>query len=348
MNRDRLLQLLHQFLPAHSPGGDEGEMDALLLPHFRETCREVHQDAADNIVGVLRGTGERPPIIVAAHKDELGMIVKRVEPDGMLRVQELGGIPAWKYGEGMVDLLIPGGVLKGVMSVGSVHTSEETPNIARAREKPLDWSMVRIFTRHTAAELEELGVGPGTRVVVARERKSPTLLRDCVCGFALDDKAALAVMVEAMRELAEGAPPPQDIYWAATSIEEQMGGGATVLASKLPAEAMLALEIGPVEPEYGLELDHRPVLWYKDRIVTYSKPFCDELAAVGKSLGMGVQKAVYSHAATDASGSRQAGHVGRVAVLAFPARNSHGYEVAPVEGILNMYRLLVAYLRGTR
>jgi putative aminopeptidase FrvX len=347
VNQESLLQILRELLPAHSPGGDEGEIDRILLPRFRECCQDVEQDAAENIVGVIRGAGERPPHLVAAHKDELGMIVKRIEPDGLLRVQEIGGAYPWKYGEGMVDILAPGGVIQGVMGIGSLHTTEETPSVERARTAALEWSMVRVFTRRTREELEALGVGPGTRVVVARERKAPVLLRDCVCGYAIDDKAALAVMLDAMQQLAAGQLPPGDIYFAATSTEEQSGLGAPALARRLPVESMLALEIGPVEPEYGLELDDRPIIWYKDRLVTYTKSFCDELVAVGARIGIGTQRAVYSRAVTDASACRQTGQVGRVAVLSFPTLNSHGYEVAPVEGILNMSRLLLAYLRET-
>lgn len=332
-------------MAAHSPGGDEGEIDRVLLPHFRECCQEVHQDAAENLVGLIRGTGDRPPLLVAAHKDELGMIVKRVEPDGTLRVQEIGGAFPWKYGEGLVDLLVPGGTVQGVLCVGSAHTTEETPAVEQARHRALEWSMVRIFTRRTPEELEALGVGAGTRVVVARERKAPVMLRDCVCGYALDDKAALAVMLDAMRQLSTGPRPTRDLYFAATSVEEQSGVGATVVAQRLPVDSMLALEIGPVEPEYGLQLDGRPIVWYKDRLITYSKAFCDELVALGARIGTGDQRAVYSRAVTDASVSRVAGHVGRIAVLSFPVLNSHGYEVAPVEGILNLSRLLLAYLR---
>src|SRR5678815_1823851 len=98
----------------------------------------------------------------------------------------------WKYGEGMVDLLTPTGALPGVMSVGSIHTTEETPQVDRACREPLAWSMIRILTRRTPDDLQALGVGPGTRLVVARERKKPVLLHDCICGFGLDDKAALA------------------------------------------------------------------------------------------------------------------------------------------------------------
>ncbi|MBM3459939.1 MAG: M42 family metallopeptidase, partial [Armatimonadetes bacterium] len=168
------------------------------------------------------------------------------------------------------------------------------------------------------------------------------------CGFALDDKAALAVMLECMEQLAAGPPPPQDIYFAATAIEEQMCGGAAALAARLGVDTMLALEIGPVEPEYGLELDDRPILWYKDRIGTYTKNFCDEFASLATAMGLGIQRAVYSRASSDATGSRLGGQVGRIAVLSFPVLNSHGYEVAPIGGILAMERLLTAYLRGDR
>jgi putative aminopeptidase FrvX len=304
-------------------------------------------DSAENIVGLLPGSGSRRPIIVVAHKDEVGMIVKRVEEDGSLRVEGLGGVPPWKYGEGPVDILTSGGPVPAVMGVGSLHTTRETPLVEEARHKPLDWSMVRVFTCRTADELAGLGIGAGTRLVVSRSRKGPVLLGDCVAGFGLDDKAALAVMLEAMRELAGGPPPPQDIYFVASSTEEQMGCGATVVANNLPVDTMLALEIGPVADEYGLELDERPIVWYRDSTVTYTKSFCDELVATGEKLGIGVQRAVYGHAGSDASCARSSGQVGRVACLSFPAQNTHGFEVAPVQGILNMQRMLLAYLRET-
>jgi putative aminopeptidase FrvX len=88
------------------------------------------------------------------------------------------------------------------------------------------------------------------------------------------------------------------------------------------------------------------VLWYKDRITTYTKPLCDELLRLAAELGFGAQPAVYSSAGTDASTARQHGQVSRIACLGFPAENTHGYELACVEGILNLYRLLMAWLCG--
>lgn len=348
MNREELLPLLHDLLVAHSPGGEEAEIDRVALPYFEAHCEDVHVDAADNIVGKIPGRIGDDGLLVAAHKDELSVIVKRIEENGDLRVDQLGGYPPWKIGEGLMDVLLPDGeILKSVLSVGSLHTTSESPLVEAAREKALDWSMVRLVTYKTPDELQALGLRPGARAVIARERKPPYVWGDYVCGYALDDKAGLAVMLLTMKELAAGEPPEHDIYFAATSVEEILGGGASIVARRLPVERMLALEIGPVAEEYGLKNDERPVIWYKDRLTTYTKRFCDELAETGERLGFGAQRAVFSRGATDASTCRVYGHVGRVACLAFPGVNTHGYEVAHLDGIVNMQRLLITYLRDS-
>lgn len=345
MDQDCLIDWLAKLLPAHSPGGDEREVDELLLPEFRRWCIDVRHDSAENLIGLVRGKGRGAPLIITAHKDEVAMIVKRIEPHGELHVEGLGGIPPWKYGEGMVDLLTPGGTLPAVMSVGSMHTTSETPRVEEARHQPLDWPMVRVVTGLGREELATRGVYSGTRAVIARSRKGPFLFADCVCGFGLDDKVGLALMLEVMREVSEN-PPARDIYFVASSAEEQMGCGGSVAGGELPADTMLALEIGPVSEEYGLDLRGGPVVWYRDSSGLYTKSFSDEICGTAERLGITCQRAVYDHAGSDASCARSSGQVGRVGCLSFPADNTHGFEVAPVQGILDTYRVLLAFLRG--
>src|SRR5206468_4080654 len=107
---------------------------------------------------------------------------------------------------------------------------------------------------------------------------------------------------------------------------------------RLPAETLLALEVGPVAEEYGVQNNEQPVVWYRDRIATYTKSLCDELVRLADGLGFGAQRAVYSRAATDASTAREHGQVGRIACIGFPAENTHGYELACLAGIENTYR----------
>jgi putative aminopeptidase FrvX len=297
-------------------------------------------------VGRIAGRGLAPAIQVQAHKDEISTIIKRIEPDGRLRLDALGGAHAWKYGEGPVEILGDRGPVPGILSVGSAHTTAESRAVEQARERALEWPMVYVVTRLTAAQLVERGVHIGCRVVVHRERKRPFLIEDCVAGYALDDKAALAVMIGAMEAMAAGRRPRGDVYLVATMGEEMLSGSASFVAERIPAETLLALEIGPVAEEYSVRNNAQPVVWYKDRVATYTKSLCDELLQLAETLGFGAQPAVYSRAATDASTARQHGQVGRIACLGFPGENTHGYELACVEGILNLYRLTMAWLCG--
>src|SRR5690242_1848741 len=122
-----LIAILTELCEAHSPPGCEREVDAVVKRHLEPYAARVWQDAAGNVIAHFPGGGSEHPLQLTAHKDELGMIVKRVEEDGRLRVQNLGGMHLFKYGEGLVDVLADGaGVVPGVLSFGSMHVSEES------------------------------------------------------------------------------------------------------------------------------------------------------------------------------------------------------------------------------
>jgi putative aminopeptidase FrvX len=346
LTRDRLWELLNELLPTHSPVGDEGELRAVLAPHFERTCDATQVICGETLIGTITGRGLAPAIQIQAHMDEISMIVKRIAADGVLHLDSLGGAHAWKYGEGPVDILGDRGTVAGILGVGSAHTTAESRSVEQARGQALEWPMVHVTTRRTAEQLRELGVHVGSRVVMHRERKRPFLLEDCVGGYALDDKAALAVMVAMMETMASGRRPLGDVFFVATCGEEMLSGSSSFVTERIPAETLLALEVGPVADEYGVRNNEQPVVWYKDRIGTYTKSICDELLRLADALGFGAQPAVYSRAATDASTARQHGQVGRIACIGFPAENTHGYELACLAGLMNMHRLAVAWLCG--
>lgn len=346
LTRERLLALLSELLVTHSPVGDEGEMDAALMPYFERCCDETRLLCGETLVGKITGRGEAPAVQVQAHKDEISMIVKRVDPDGVLHLDALGGAHAWKYGEGPVEILGLRQIVPGVLAVGSAHTTAESRSVEQARERALEWPMVHVTTRLSAPELAARGIHVGSRVVMHRDRKRPLLIEDCVGGYALDDKAGLAIMVAAMEAFAAGQRPRGDVYLVATMGEEMLSGSSSFVTERLPAETLLALEVGPVAEEYGVRNNEQPVVWYRDRVATYTKSLCDELVRIAEGLGFGAQRAVYSRAATDASTARQHGQVGRIACIGFPAENTHGYELACLAGIENTYRLLMAWLCG--
>ncbi len=94
IDTERLYTTLEKLLSAHAPSGAEAEMDALVNEFAAPISDAVWQDAADNIIIHIKGESDERPVAALSHKDEIALIVKRVDPDGKIRVRPLGGLKA--------------------------------------------------------------------------------------------------------------------------------------------------------------------------------------------------------------------------------------------------------------
>jgi putative aminopeptidase FrvX len=348
IERTTYLELLERLLVTSSPGGHEDEIDAVLVAEIEALGLTPERDPAGDLLCTVEGKSAQA-VCLTAHKDEIGMIVKRLEEDGRLRVEPLGGCTPWKLGEGPVEILTADGPVEAVLSFGCTHVSDETQAAHQAKTQALNWESVRVDAKRSRAELTRLGVHVGSRVAVHRARKKPLHLGEYVCSYALDDKGALAILLTVLREVVQaGEPPLRTVHFAATS-EEELGAASGAFALRhTGSDTLIALEVGPVEKEYDTVNDHRPILWYKDSYHTYSRTLSDGLCRLADELGFGAQRACYSSAGTDASAARKYGWAGTIACVGFPTDNTHGYEIANVEGMLNTARLLSHYLSGTQ
>lgn len=352
MNLDRMIQLTQDLINARGPTGQEDEVRAVVLPEMKAVCDKVWVDDADNVVGLIRGRAQKkksaaPVVKVMAHMDELAMTVKRIDENGTLRVRPLGGIRAGVFGLGPVEIMADNGVLPGVLSIGALHTTQESKARSEADTKPIDWPAVHIFTRMSKAQLKEAGVHAGTAVVVAQSRRKLLALNDCIGGYFLDDRVCIAIMLAAASLLkAEKQRPAADVYLVATCQEEIGGGSAAYAAAQLPGAVTMAIDVGPVAAEYDTELNAEPMVVYRDARGIYSKAVADRMVAVGRELGMAPQRATWESYGSDATAAKTAGLTAKAALLCIPTENTHGYEIVQREGIENCARLLAAYLKA--
>jgi len=338
------LKQLRTFLLTHAPGGQEEEMDEVVTPELEKLCDEVWKDDFGNVVGFVKG-GKEAPLGISAHKDEVAMIVKRIEDDGRLRVENIGGAYAWKYGEGPVHVLGRKKLIDAVLSVGCAHTTSETTSMTQARAKPLPWEALRIDAKMEKEALQKAGVGPGTRVVVHRCRKEPMQIGDCICGWALDDKGAVAVLLAGLKEFrSRELTPKSDLYFGITSYEEGAAAAGSYMGREYKLGTLLAIEIGPAEKEYDVTNCEKPIVLYKDSGHLYDKDLADEFCDIASDLGIGAQPATVSSFGSEASYAKKNGQVGRAGCIAFPTQNSHGYEMSNIDGMLNCAKLLAEYL----
>ena len=257
MNQEEMLQLLDELIRAHGPIGDEREVEAVILREFEATGVRVWQDGMSNITGHVPGEG--PKVLIAAHKDELGMIVTHMAEDGVLKVAPLGGPWPWKYGEGPLDVIATDGtIVPAVLSYGATHTRSGPVGEYRKGTRTPAWEDVTVFTGMSREELRATGVRIGSRAVVARSRKSLLrLANNHVGGFAFDNRIGVLIVIDALRQLAQ-EPPGADVYISAPTAEETGYLGAIRVAQLLQPEIVIAIDTSPLTPDTPTEFDTRP------------------------------------------------------------------------------------------
>lgn len=341
--RERLFDLVSELVLCHSPSGAEAEIDGVLLSRLGALGIAATQDEAGNIVARIAGRSGGGALAITAHKDEIGGIVKRVREDGRVEVRKLGGAFPWVWGEGVVDLLGDRETVSGILSFGSRHVSHESPQKIYEEERPPRWETVWVDTKLNRRQLAETGVRPGTRAVVGKHRKAPFRMGDYVASYALDNKAAVAVLLL----LAESLKAPVRDTFLVFSAKEEVGGiGALYFTQRNRIDDLIALEIAPKSSEYPIVADQEPVLLSQDSYGMYDEGLNARLGAAAGRAGISIQHAVLNQFGSDGSVSMKWGHVARAACLGFPADNTHGYEIAHLGALAACFEILFEYCRA--
>jgi putative aminopeptidase FrvX len=332
VSRDALFELIAALGACHSPSGAESEIDELLLQRLG-AIGEPSVDGGGNVMLRVAGREPGPVRAVLAHKDEIGAIVKRVEPGGRLVAQGLGDAHPWIWGEGPVEVLGRERIVLGVLSFGARHVSEESPQRSQLESTPVRWRDAWIETKLDGKALARAGVTAGSRVVPARERKQPVRLGrsgEYVASYALDDKAAVAALMTLAERLRS---PLHDVDLVFTAREEIGCHGSQWYTRRTDAEALVALEVVPVAKEYGLDPGPAPVLIRADGNGPLDDGLAAELTDAGVAVGHPPRHVVVTRYGSDASKAVHSGRIARTACLGFATENTHGHEIVHLDAI---------------
>jgi putative aminopeptidase FrvX len=220
---------LRELSEAVGISGNEDQVRSVVLNAVRGHVDEARIDTLGNVLVAKRGTGPQPMrVMVAAHMDEIGLMVTGHDGDGYLRVRTVGGIDA---------RLLPGVFLQvgpdrlpGVIGLKPVHLLEdnEEERIPRLENLVID---IGAKSRDEAEKLAPLGTYASFNT---RFRE----LGPTVSGKAFDDRAGCAVLVELLR----GEPFPFDVHGVFTVQEEVGLRGARVAAYAIAPDCAFALE----------------------------------------------------------------------------------------------------------
>jgi putative aminopeptidase FrvX len=326
-----------------SPSGDENRVGDVIRNELDSIGYAHNTDPAGNIIVNIPGkTPSKATIIFAAHMDEIGMVVTRIEKNGELSVTASGGLYPWKLGESPVNIFGDQKTITGILSMGSTHTKDPG-------QKTITWTYVRIITGLDPSEIKSSGIRPGCHVLPIQERRGPVVFgppKDPLVGaWTFDDRMGCVTLLRLLQSIQNsGIQPSHNTLIAFTTSEEIGGHGAKYLTRSTNPEVFISIDGIPMPPESNLKLDGRPGIWVKDRLAQYDQELIRRLAESAIRVGTELQPVVLENAASDASLASYALGLPRIGCIGHVRENSHGFEVAKLSVFDHLLETLLVFL----
>jgi len=234
--QDRLVQLLKELTEAPGPPGYEEAVRKLFTDHMKPFADSVSYDGLGSVIAQQGNSG--PRIMLDAHMDELGGMVRRVRPDGFISMQMLG---YWLSAALPDQRWVIIGSKGPVLAVTDIWDAHIAPHDAQGHPQQQD--LYLDTGARSATEDAALGITPGDPVVPVSD--FAVLANNRYLAKAWDDRVGCAVMLEVARRLAR-TPHPNQVFYAATVQEEgsiEMRGAQTS-ARIINPDIGFSLEVG--------------------------------------------------------------------------------------------------------
>jgi endoglucanase len=234
--QDRTIETLQKLSDAAGPPGFEEPVRAVLVGMMKPLASSLTYDGMGSIIATQGASG--PRIMVDAHMDELGGMVRRITPNGLLTMQMLGGWLDQALPDQRWVIIGSKGPVKAVTGIRDIHV---VPLDERTRVIPRDSLYLDVGAR-SEAEVRAMGIEPGSPIVPDAPFEVMNGTQNYL-GKGWDDRVGCAVIVEAMRRLANEGHPNQ-IAWVITTQEEIGLRGAHTAADAVKPEIGIAIEGG--------------------------------------------------------------------------------------------------------
>jgi putative aminopeptidase len=234
--RQRIKRDLTDLMLTPGLSGHEERVAALIRSRL-PVGHTTRTDRLGNLILTLDGRADRPSVMVFAHMDQLGFIVRRIEEDGLIRVERMGGVPERALAAQAVLCCVgEGRDVPGLIANKAHHATapEEKYRVLKAPE-------IFIDTGHgSKVAAEAAGVRIGTPVIYLP--RALELAGGRIAGTSVDDRAGCAVLIELMRSLA--AVKDRPTVHAVFSVQEEFNlRGALVAAQALKPDIAIQIDL---------------------------------------------------------------------------------------------------------
>jgi len=302
------IELLQKLTEAHGVSGYEGPIKKIVEEYFK-SIGKIHKDQIGSLIVEKNGSEKSPRIMVAAHMDEIGFMVRFISSEGYIKFLPLGGwFDQVLLGQRVIIKTTNKDVI-GVIGVKPPHllSVEDRKKVVEKAEMYIDIGAI------SREEVESAGIKIGDPVIPSSKFEVLSNGKS-VLGKAFDDRVGVGLTIEVLQELTQ-SQHPNTVFGAATVMEEVGLRGA------------IAGDVPGVKPEESnIKLGYGPgILFYDARMIPNLK-LRDFVLELSKEKDIPLQMSMITGGATDGGIIHLYKTGVPTIVITVPARHIHSHS----------------------
>ena len=345
----RVEKLLEELTNAFGPSGFEEAVRSVMHRELNPLVDHLETDGMGSLIGRLGAAEAGTRIMMAAHMDEVGLMVKFVTADGYVRFQPLGGWLDQALINQPWEIQTNKGRVEGISGI-------KTPHVMNTESRTQVFKKEQMFIDVGASSLEDatdrLGIRPGDPIAPI-SKFTKLAGGSLLLGKAWDDRVGLAVMIEVMRKVK--LDKSERSLYAVATVQEEIGlRGAHTSSYQVDPSVGINIEAGVAGDYPGISQDEAqekvgkgPAIFLHDTSMLPNIKLRDQVIAVAGKKNIPLQFNVLSGYGQDGAEIQKTGSGVPVINIAVPTRYLHShYGVISKDDFDNTVALVTAFVES--
>lgn len=326
---------LYTLTSVPSPTGFTKKATDYLIAELTSLGYAPERSNKGNVSVTLGGSGS--PLVLAAHVDTLGAMVRSVKDNGRLRPTTLGG-HQWSTADGENCTIH---TRDGRIYTGMVLNTEPSAHVADQKKEPLEENMEILLDENTASKKETLALGIQTGDIIAMDPRTVVTESGYIKSRFLDDKLSAAILLGIAKAIREDNWVLNRKVSLLFTVYEEVGHGGCVVPED--TEEMISVDMGCVGADLGCT-ERMVSICAKDSGGPYNYDLITALSDIAREHQLDYAIDIYPHYGSDVEATLRAGYDIRHGLIGPGVYASHNYERSHMDGVQNTFELLKAYL----
>ena len=330
-----ITETLKELTNIPSPSGYTGRVTEYLINTLSKMGYKPTKTVKGNVECILNEGAE--PLVMAAHVDTLGAMVRSIKDNGRLKPTTIGG-HQWSTADGENCFIF---TRDGRKYTGVILNKEPSAHVASEKVDTKEENMEILLDENISSKEEALKLGINNGDYIALDPRTVITESGYIKSRFLDDKLSAAILITLARYLKEEKVSLNRKLTIIFTVHEEVGFGGSFIPGD--TKDMISVDMGCVGDDLSCK-ETMVSICAKDSGGPYNYELTTELINIAKANNLDYAIDIYPHYGSDVETTIRAGYDIRHALIGPGVYASHNYERSHVNGALNTFKLLVSYI----